>query len=236
MTQHFLTRWMMNAGVLAAVLVLSFALRAEEVAPKAPAEAPAKTAWKVLCDGTTLKDWKVTPFGGEGAVKAEGGAIVLPRGSELTGINWAGAALPVRNYEVALEAKKVDGLDFFCGLVFTVGDSQCSFVVGGWGGGVVGLSSIDGLYADDNQTTTHGSFDDGRWYKIRLRVSEKYIQAWIDDKRVVRLDTTGKKVSVHPAIEQMKPLGVACYSTTSEVKNIRIRDLAKDETVEVPKE
>jgi hypothetical protein len=48
------------------------------------------------------------------------------------------------NYEIKLEAKKVTGNDFFCGMTFPVGDSFCSFIVGGWGGPVVGLSSIDG--------------------------------------------------------------------------------------------
>ncbi|HLX61482.1 MAG TPA: DUF1080 domain-containing protein [Planctomycetota bacterium] len=209
-------------------------LSAEDKKP--PAEVPAKTEWKVLCDGKSLKDWKVTPFGGEGAVKSEDGAIVMQRGTELTGINWDGAALPKQNYEVELEAKRIDGSDFFCGLVFTVGDSQCSFVAGGWGGGTVGLSAVDGMYADDNATTTIQAFDDNRWYKIRLRVSENHIQAWIDNKRVVNLATAGKQISVHPAVAQLKPLGVSCYSSIAAVKNIRIRDLTKEESVEVPKE
>lgn len=198
-------------------------------------EAP-KTEWKVLCDGTSLKDWTITKFGGEGAVESKDGAIVMQQGTEITGITWAGAELPKRNYEISLEAEKLDGSDFFCGLVFPIGDSFCSFVVGGWGGSVVGLSAVDGLYADDNSTSKLLSFDNKHWYKIRLRVSEKYIQAWIDDKRTFILETTGKKLTVHPAVELLKPLGVSCYSTVAAVKNIRIRELTKEEQLEVPKE
>jgi len=210
------------------------------------AAAADKTEWKVLCDGTSLKDWKVTEFGGEGEVEAKDGAIVMQQGSELTGIHWAGAALPKKNYEVQLDAKRVNGSDFFCGLVFPVGDSFCSFVVGGWGGGVVGLSAVDGLYAVDNQTVSYHSFDDNRWYRIRLRVSESYIQAWIakaddkgefrENKRVVNLETKGKRLSVHPAVDLSKPLGVSCYATVAAVKNIRLRELTPDEAKEVPKD
>jgi hypothetical protein len=224
----------------------------QPAAASAPAKAAAKTDWKVLCDGTSLKNWKITEFGGEGDVEADDGAIVMQQGSELTGIHWAGESLPKRNYEVALEAQRIDGSDFFCGLVFPVGDSFCSFVVGGWGGGVVGLSAVDGLYAVDNETVSYDSFDAKRWYKIRLRVSEKHIQAWIqpvakpgekppkpgafDEKRVVNLATTGRKLSLHPAVDLSKPFGVSCFSTVAAVKNIRLRELTKAEAEETPTE
>ena len=232
----------MTTREFACVLAVAWALAIPNVlmaedAPKNPGSEPvAKSEWKVLCDGKSLKDWKVTQFGGEGAVKAEGGAIVMQRGAELTGINWAGAALPKLNYEVVLDAKKIDGSDFFCGLVFPIGDAHCSFVVGGWGGGVVGLSAVDGMYADDNETTSVASFEENRWYQVRLRVNEKYIQAWIDNKRVFNLDTTGKKLTVHPAVEELKPFGVSCYLTVAAVRNIRLRELTKEEAVEIPKE
>jgi len=228
------------------VASVAVAVAGDPPAKQKVAAAADKTDWKVLSDGTSMKDWKVTQFGGEGDVDTKDGAIVMQQGSELTGITWNGAALPKVNYEIQLEAKKIDGSDFFCGLVFPVRDSFCSFVVGGWGGGVVGLSAIDGQYAIDNQTATYDSFDNKRWYKIRLRVSENFIQAWIsksDDKgeykttkRVVNLDTRGKKLSLHPAIELSKPLGVSCYSTVAAVKNIQIRELTKDEAAETPKD
>ena len=41
----------------------------------------------------------------------------------------------------------------------------------GWGGSLVGLSSIDDLEASGNQTATIREFKEMTWYKIRLRVS-----------------------------------------------------------------
>lgn len=61
--------------------------------------------------------------------------------------------MPVMNYELSLEAMRVDGSDFFCGLTFPVGSNFCSFIVGGWGGGVVGLSSLNSEDASQNETT-----------------------------------------------------------------------------------
>ena len=92
--------------------------------------------WKTLFDGNTLMGWKVTDFAGHGDVRVENGKLILAMGAALTGINWTNP-LPRMNYEIALEAMKVDGSDFFCGLTFPVGETYCSFIVGGWGGGVV---------------------------------------------------------------------------------------------------
>ena len=38
-------------------------------------------------------------------------------------------------------------------------------------GGVVGLSSIGGFDASENETTQFVEFKNGQWYKIRLRVT-----------------------------------------------------------------
>lgn len=228
------TRMIASVMAVACALASPHILIAEDATKNPGTEPAAKTEWKVLCDGKSLKDWNVTQFGGEGAVKAEGGEIVMQRGTDLTGINWTGAELPKRNYEVVLDAKKIDGNDFFCGLVFPIGDAYCSFVAGGWGGEVVGLSAVDGMYADGNETTSTMSFDAKRWYQIRLRVSDTYVQAWIDNKRVFSLNTSGKKLTVHPAVAVLKPIGVSCYATVAAVRNIRLRELTKEEAAEVP--
>ncbi len=64
---------------------------------------------------------------------------------------------------------------------FPVKKSHCSLVLGGWGGSLTGLSSLDGFDASENETTNVMDFKEGQWYKIRLRVTEKKIEAWIDD-------------------------------------------------------
>ena len=107
-----------------------------------------------LFNGRTLGEWKTTVFGGEGDVEVTDGRIVIGAGNPLSGINWTGKH-PKMDYEIALEAMRVDGSDFFCALTFPVGDSSCSFICGGWGGGVVGLSSLDGADASENETTDY---------------------------------------------------------------------------------
>ena len=95
-----------------------------------------------LFDGKTLKGWKAPEFGGQGKVEVKDGAIVMERGESMTGISCTGK-VPTVDYELTLEGKRVDGVDFFATTTFPVGKSHCSLVVGGWGGPVVGLSSID---------------------------------------------------------------------------------------------
>ena len=65
---------------------------------------------------------------------------------------------------------RVEGSDFFVGLTFPVRDSHASLIVGGWAGSVVGISSIDGRDASENETTEVMKFKNGQWYKFRLRV------------------------------------------------------------------
>ncbi len=182
-------------------------------------------AWRALFDGKTLQGWAVTDFAGRGDVKVDGGKIILESGV-MTGVNWTNAAdIPRLDYEIALDAMRVEGSDFFCGLTFPVKDDPCSLIVGGWGGGVVGLSSLDGQDAANNDTTKYMNFDNGRWFAIRVRVTERRIQCWIDDDSVVDVETKDRRISIRPEVESSRPLGVAAWSTAAALKNIRLRKL-----------
>src|SRR5438309_615977 len=109
-----------------------------------------KAGWRPLFDGKTLAGWKSANFGGEGEVEVKDGAIVIERGNNMTGITYDRKDFPRMDYEFTLEGKRVAGNDFFCTTTFPVADSYCSFVVGGWGGTVVGLSSLDSMDASEN--------------------------------------------------------------------------------------
>ena len=61
----------------------------------------------------------------------------------MTGVTWTGA-FPQTNYEVRLDGMRIKGGDFFASITFPVGDSYATWVTGGWGGDIVGISSIDG--------------------------------------------------------------------------------------------
>ena len=145
-------------------------------------------------------------------------------GGDLTGVHTH-RELPQINYEVEVDAMRVDGFDFFCGLTFPVRDDHCSLIIGGWSGGVCGLSCLDWLDASENETTTYKPFETGRWYHVRLRVQSERIQAWIDDEPLVDVDTTGKKISVRSEVLPSRPFGFASWRTTAALRNIRIREL-----------
>lgn len=182
-------------------------------------------AWRSLFDGKTLTGWKLTDFAGRGEVSVKDGKITLESG-QMTGITWTnGTDLPRMNYEISLEAMRVEGSDFFCGLTFPVGKEPCSLIVGGWGGGVVGLSSLDGQDAANNETTRYMNFQSGRWYLVRLRVTDAKIEAWIDTDKVVDVATADKSISIRLEMEESKPLGIATWSTAAALRNLQLRRL-----------
>jgi hypothetical protein len=180
----------------------------------------------VIFDGTSLTGWEVTNFGPQGPVYVSDGEIILGMGEGCTGITWKGN-FPSVNYEVSLDAKRVEGNDFFCGMTFPAGKDPCSLIVGGWGGTTVGLSSINGLDASDNNTRTLMKFNKNRWYHIRLAVTGNEIQAWIDSLRVVDFTIGNNKLSIRPEVELSKPFGITSWNTTAALRNIKVISYGK---------
>lgn len=183
--------------------------------------------WQPLFDGKTLANWQSSKFSGEGAVTIEDGRIVLETGKSMTGITWAGAPLPATNYELALQAMRVEGRDFFAGVTFPAGGSFCSLILGGWGGSVVGLSSINGQDASENQTSQSMEFENGRWYSVRIAVTPAKIEVWLDDRQIISQDLKGNKIDIRLEMERSRPLGVASWKTKSALRDIRLRRLGE---------
>jgi hypothetical protein len=200
----------------------------ESAAAAAPAADPYPAGeWVSLFDGATLAGWRILrdyDFTGAGEVAVADGAIVLGAGQSLTGIARAGV-VPRDNYEVSLEAQRLEGRDFFCGLTFPVGEEHSTLIVGGWGGGVVGLSNVDGLDATENDTTTGFDVENGRWYAIRLRVTAAKIEMWIDGERIIDLDRPQKRFDVWIQQQPARPLGIATYETRAALRDVRVRRL-----------
>jgi hypothetical protein len=154
--------------------------------------------------------------------------IVLEMGSSLTGINLKDS-FPQCDYEVRAEAMRIDGIDFFCTMTFPVKDAFCSLVVGGWAGVVVGISSIDGFDASENETTCYEKFENGKWYRIRLRVREDRIRAWINDKQLVDVDIRERKLSTRSEVDLSKPFGITSWETRAGIRKIEYRRLPRPE-------
>jgi len=180
---------------------------------------------RALFDGQTLSGWKATNFGGEGEIEVVNGELRLAMGYPMTGVTSVHESLPTTDYEISLEAMRVDGNDFFCGLTFPVDESHCSLVVGGSGGTVVGLSSIDGMDAANNETMRHMNFDNERWYRIRVRVEKEKISAWIDGALVVEQDISGKEITVRNEVLPSCPLGICGFQSACAIKNVVLRSL-----------
>lgn len=234
LVRHGLMGSSFAALFLAVLSLVAPDVRAQEntkTAPQAEAKAAsAKPPAKVIrmFDGKTLKGWKVLEkidYVGHGKITVEGGEIVVGIGSPMTGLKWDGAPLPKVNYEVTLEARRKEGSDFFCGMTFPVKKSHCSLILGGWGGSLTGLSSLDGFDASENDTTNVVEFEQNKWYKIRHRVTDEKIETWVDDEQIVDCDIVDRQVSLRWEMDQMPPFGFATYMTKGGLRKIVIKRL-----------
>lgn len=173
--------------------------------------------------------WIVTDFVGTGAVTFSDGVATLGMGNDMSGLTWTGPVVRM-NYEITLEARRVEGEDFFCGLTAPYRDDCYSLIVGGWGGRLIGISSLDYNDAYNNETARFRDFETGRWYRIRLRALPDRIQAWIDDEKIVDVETTDRRIDIRWEVSKCTPLGIATWRTTGAIRNVEMRAL-DDEVV-----
>jgi len=186
----------------------------------------AEAEWVSLFDGKALGQWKETDFAGKGEVSVKDGQIILGtpgNTGEITGINLAAA--PARmDYEVEFKAMRVQGDDFFVGFTFPVGEKHVTFIAGGWGGTVTGISNVNGEPASENETTQFKKYENGHWYRVRVKVTKARLDVWIDDEQMVKLELEGKRLSLREGeIEISAPFGFASWRTTAALKEIRWR-------------
>ena len=180
--------------------------------------------WKSLFDGKTLEGWTVSEVGGQGSVVVKDAAIHMGMGEATTGVTYTGA-VPREGYEVSLEVTRLAGVDFPCALTFPVGGDHLTFVVGGWGGSVTGVSCIDGYDAANNPYSRFVKIEDKRWYPVRVRVTGSSVECWLDGERLIHIRRGGRKFSVRIEVEEFVPLGVSTWQTYGAVRNIKLRRL-----------
>jgi len=238
-------RWRLLGIVLGLVLAVGAGIAAVprglagEKGPAAKQDGPAAKqdgpAAKDLFDGKTLAGWQAPKMVGQGKIYVKDGALVMEPGELMTAVVWTGKP-PRTNYELSLDGMRLEGSDFFCTTTFPVGESFCSLVVGGWGGTVVGLSSVDHYDASENSTSSSREFKDKTWYRVSIRVSDARIDAWIDGKQVVRQERKDHKCDLRMECDPCRPLGICTWNTKGAVKNIRLRELSAKEVAAVAKE
>ena len=210
-----------SAAAAAMLAPLAICLLTAAGCSPAPTGMPGVTS---MFNGRDLAGWRVLAedyFELHGKVGVKDGAMVLGSGLNMTGVAWKGD-FPTDDYEIELEAMRVDGEDFFCGMTFPVAGSRASFIIGGFGGFVVGISNVDGLAADENETTKVMEFKKNRWYGIRLRVAAGTIEGWIDEQKVVDLATKNRKFTIWPQQEPIKTFGITTWCTTGALRNITL--------------
>ncbi|QDV43693.1 hypothetical protein Enr13x_35500 [Stieleria neptunia] len=202
-----------------------------------------KTPWISLTG-----HWKACQFGGEGDVIIKDDVIKLEHGDPLTGVVWTGPfegdaaktganepasdsaqPLPRDNYEVRWECRRNSGYDFLCAFTVPVADQYISLVMGGWGGGITGISSIDGRDASDNETTMFMSYDDKKWYSARLRVETTKITVWVDGKELFSHPRADHEFDIRFEMDPCTPMGIANFECDSQIRNVQLRRLHASE-------
>ena len=52
---------------------------------------------------------------------------------------------------------------------------------------------------------------------IRIRVTRKRIESWIDDEKLIDVDTNGRKIATRVECRACQPFGFATYRTVGAV-------------------
>lgn len=173
--------------------------------------------------------WRIVtaePFASHGAARVAAGILTLETGKPGTGASYRGP-VPRIDYTISAEAQRTKGDDFFYGLTFPIHDQHASLIIGGWGGGVTGISNLNGNSAVENETTAYTPFENNRWYAIELVVTSQQITAAIDGRRILAIETAKYQYEVWPQQAVMIPLGIATWKTSAEIRNLKLHTHTK---------
>lgn len=201
--------------------------------PGEPDAAPTEPMRWELFGKELAVHWEEAEMLHSGGVQREPDGYTLKAGSPMTGIvfpTWEQDGLPLTSYRISYEAMRVSGRDFFGSVTFPVGtvENCVTFVLGGWGGSQVGISSIDGLDASMNATGSVQKFEEGQWYRIRIEVTPETLSVWLDDRTLARVDISKAQLSLRSGeIDRCMPFGFATYETEGRLRNCVVERLGK---------
>ena len=189
---------------------------------------PAAADWIALFDGKSLAGWRVveefpSPWGGPGgAGRVEGGQILLEAGKPWAGVSCQ-RAVPLANYELEVEARRITGDSTLCGILFTLVDRRAMIDIGGFGG--VGVVGLDNRNANNNETTRAKTFRNGQWYRIRQRLEGTRLRLWIDGELMFDLECAGHSFGLPTMFQPIHTLGLVASKARVAYRGIRVRRL-----------
>ncbi|MCL1920426.1 MAG: DUF1080 domain-containing protein [Kiritimatiellaeota bacterium] len=194
-----------------------------------------------LFNGKDLSGWKVVDYEDGGAVKVlPDGTVSCAAGKPLSGIAYTNP-VPTMSYELKLEIMRVEGSDFFAGLTIPVGEDFCTVIIGGWGGNLCGVSSVNYMDASESQWSRAVSFENNHWHTLRVRVMPNVLQVFLDEKektyhaRIEYEKTSQFSLRAGSDIDKTKPLGLATYQTHAQWRNFTLTKITEPTDDDKPK-
>jgi hypothetical protein len=191
---------------------------------------PASGPWNLL-DESLQSSWQEAGIPDEGTLELTDKVLTLPPGLPMTGCKfpaWNTLGMPGTNYGIEYEAMRVEGEDIFGMCTFPVSShsSHATFVIGGWGGVLTGISSIDFKDASENSTRAEQKFANGMWHHVRIEVRPEDLRAWVNGRPVVNVSIKGRQVGLRPGyIDHCLPFGFATWNTEGRIRGVKIRRL-----------
>lgn len=177
----------------------------------------------------TEESWTYVDFGSNGGVELAGDDIIIHQGERLEGLKYVGGpadllGASLDHYEIKLEVQRTGGHDILLGLTFPVGTKEsASLVLGGWGGSVCGISSVDEADASGNAWKSIHSFEDGKWYAVALRVDDTTVAATLDGKPLFNVPRAGHHFGLRAEVAPTAPLGLFTFGTSAKVRGFSVR-------------
>jgi hypothetical protein len=185
--------------------------------------------WTTLFDGTNLSKWQAGVYGDSSELELSTDGAIIPQGVPLSGITYLGEP-PAGSYQLEVQATRVYGADFFLGITFPVRDEHLTLVLGGWGGGLCGLSCIDGADASENATRTYRDFPNGKRQTVLIEVTAERVRAFANGERLVDTSIVGKQLGLRAEVTPSKPLGVASFATRTVLHSVKVAPATKSLT------